>query len=190
MKILGIDPGSRVAGYCVIEKKGKKLIYLSSGTLRFEKEDNFIQRVSLIRTKIHEIFERNRPDHVALESLIYVKSPTALIKLAQARGVMLSVITQYVSSNVFEYSPNLVKSSTSGHGHATKEVLQKSIKLILGQDIAFSSFDESDAAAVAICHALHYTPLRTKIGEQLKKEKRPLYKSKKSLADSLGHKIR
>jgi crossover junction endodeoxyribonuclease RuvC len=154
MKILGIDPGSRSAGWALIETTGRKINFLSSGTLKYDKIDNFIDRLGVIYNSIDELMNEHQPDEVSIESLIYVKSVTSLAKLAQARGAMLSAIVQTHTEKVFEYAPNLIKSSVSGYGHADKMAMEKTLKMIFG-DIQFKSNDESDALAIALCHTLN-----------------------------------
>lgn len=154
MIILGIDPGSRKTGYAIIEKKGRQLKLLSSGVLRYDKEKEFLQRLGTIYQTIEEICQKYTPEEIAFESLIYVKSVTSLAKLAQARGAMVAACMGYGQARLFEYSPNLVKSSVSGHGHAKKEGVEKALGLIYGK-VDFLTHDESDALAVATCHALN-----------------------------------
>lgn len=153
MKILGIDPGSRKAGWALIERDGRKITYLSSGTLRYDKIDNFVDRLGVIYNSINELMSEHSPDEVGIESLIYVKSVTSLAKLAQARGAMIAAIVQTHTGKVFEYSPNSIKSTVSGYGHADKEAIEKTLKMIFGK-IEFKTNDESDALAIALCHAL------------------------------------
>ena len=154
MIILGIDPGSRKTGYGVIEVKGKKLRYLDSGTLRYDKEKDFLSRLGVIHSSCIELVEKYQPDQISFESLIYVKSVTSLAKLAQARGSMIAAFMHTHLGRVFEYSPNLIKSTVSGHGHANKESIEKSMKMIFGQNLEFKTNDESDALAIALTHAL------------------------------------
>ncbi|OUR92834.1 crossover junction endodeoxyribonuclease RuvC [Halobacteriovorax marinus] len=153
MKILGIDPGSRKAGWALIEKDGRKITYLSSGSLRYDKIDNFVDRLGVIYNSIQELMTEYSPAVVAIESLIYVKSVTSLAKLAQARGAMIAAIVQTHSGKVYEYSPNSIKSTVTGYGHADKLAIEKTLKMIFGQ-IEFKTNDESDALAIALCHAL------------------------------------
>jgi crossover junction endodeoxyribonuclease RuvC len=150
MIILGIDPGSRVSGYGLIEVNGRKFRYLDSGILKFDHIDSFIDRLRVIYEETEILIDKYQPDEVALESLIYVKSVTALAKLAQARGAMVAALK---TTKSFEYSPNLVKSTVSGHGHASKEAIEKVLKMTLG-DIKIRRHDESDALAIALCHVL------------------------------------
>ena len=132
MIVLAIDPGSVTAGYALLQKEGRKINYLESGILKFNGKDEFLHRVKDIYEQTFALIEKHQPDEVALESLIFVKSPTALIKLAQSRGAMLAAISQKYHEKIFEYSPNFVKQSVTGHGHADKEGIQKFIQQLLG----------------------------------------------------------
>ena len=157
LRILGVDPGSLKAGYAVIEVNGRSLNYLHSGVFIYPAKAPFLERVNFIYNSFAALVQQWQPDEVALESLIYVKSPTSLIKLAQARGIMLAALRE-MEGKIFEYSPNLVKSSVTGHGLADKVGVQKSLNMILGWRSGkktFQTFDESDALAVAVCHSLH-----------------------------------
>ena len=164
MIILGIDPGSRKAGYALIECEGRKFKYIDSGTLMLEKEGEFFARLKKAYEESLELVSKYHPDEIALESLIYVKSPTALIKLAQTRGAMLSAFLQTHQNKIYEYPPNSVKMSVSGHGHADKESMQKTLQMIFGKNTEFKTFDESDALAIAVCHGLNRgTKMKTKV---------------------------
>jgi crossover junction endodeoxyribonuclease RuvC len=183
MRILGIDPGSRKTGYAIIELKSKKIEYCESGVLKFDGNISFLERLNQINFQLKELLEQKSVDEVALESLIYVKSPTALIKLAQVRGLILSHILNKHQNRIFEYSPNLIKSSTVGHGHADKESVQKFLHMVFGV-IEFQTDDESDALAIALCHALNRD-------NQVRKLNNGRLKSRGSrgLAKDLSHKL-
>ena len=157
VRILGVDPGSLKAGYALIEVAGRQLTYLHSGVFIYPAQAPFLARVNFIYDSFLALKQEWQPTEVALESLVYVKSPTSLFKLAQARGIMLAALRE-MQGRIFEYSPNLVKSSVTGHGLADKASVQKSLNMILGWrngKKTFQTFDESDALAVAVCHSLH-----------------------------------
>lgn len=154
MIILGIDPGSRKAGYALIEVQGKRMTYLTSGALKYDHVDEFIDRLGLIYQSCEEILKKYNPDEVSVEALIYVKSVEALSKLAQARGAMIAAFSRTHQGKVFEYAPTLVKASVTGHGHASKEAVDKALGLMFGK-MNFKTADESDALAIAVCHALN-----------------------------------
>ncbi len=185
MIVLAIDPGSVTAGYALLQQEGRKIKYLESGILKFNAKDEFLHRVADIYRQTFQLLERHTPDEVALESLIFVKSPTALMKLAQSRGIMLAALTQKYDQKIFEYSPNLVKSSVTGHGHADKEGIQKVLQQYLGLT-DFKSHDESDAIAIALCHLLN----RGQNVINIPKKKSLGKKMGNGLANSLAHKIK
>lgn len=154
MRILGIDPGSRKTGYGILEYRHSSIRYIDSGILKFHHIKEFNERLYVIFHEIEKVIAKFSPDEVAIESLIFAKSPLALIKLAQARGAMMAAILKTHSQKVFEYSPNIVKATTTGHGHAEKTSIQRFLFVRLGLD-KFKSHDESDALAVAYCHYLN-----------------------------------
>jgi crossover junction endodeoxyribonuclease RuvC len=154
MIILGIDPGSRTAGYGVVEIQGKKTTYISSGIMKYDCSLDFVDRLGDVYKTCVDLVEKFHPDEIAIESLIYVKSVDALSKLAQARGAMIAAFMKTHQKKVFEYSPNLIKSSLTGHGHATKDGVEKILNLMFGAN-KFKTADESDALAIAVCHSLN-----------------------------------
>lgn len=181
MIVLAIDPGSVTAGYALLKKEGRKITHLASGILKFDGKAEFLHRIKDIFEKTEKLLGEFSPDEIALESLIYVKSPDALSKLAQSRGVMLAALSRNYHEKIFEYSPNLVKSTVTGHGHADKEGIQKVLRQYLGLT-EFKTHDESDACAIALCHLLNRDVLR------LPTEKKK--SSGKGLAASLAHRIK
>lgn len=185
MIVLAIDPGSVTAGYALLQKEGRKIQYIDSGIMKFRSQDDFLHRVKDIYDQTLALLEKYSPDEIALESLIFVKSPTSLMKLAQARGAMLAALTQKFQGKIFEYAPNLVKSSVSGHGHADKEGIQKVLRQYLNVD-QFKTHDESDAMAIAFCHLLHEGTIKIPKTSSRKQSK----KGGNSLAGALAHKIK
>jgi crossover junction endodeoxyribonuclease RuvC len=154
MIILGIDPGSRTAGYALIDVQGKKISYLTSGIMKYDSSGEFLDRLGIIYQSCIELTDKYRPDEIAIESLIYVKSVEALSKLAQARGAMVAAFMRTHQNKVSEYAPNLVKASVTGHGHASKESVEKFLHLMFGAN-SYKTADESDALAIAVCHAFN-----------------------------------
>jgi crossover junction endodeoxyribonuclease RuvC len=152
--VLGIDPGSRKAGYALIEIEGKKITYLASGILKYEHVDEFLDRLGMIYESCVMLVEKFQPDEVSIESLIYVKSVDALSKLAQARGAMIAAFSPTHKGKIFEYAPNAIKSSVTGYGHSDKEAIDKAMVMMFGK-LSFKTSDESDALAIAVCHAFN-----------------------------------
>lgn len=181
MIVLGIDPGSIVMGWALIEFKGNKSKYIDSGILKFDAKLDFLDRLTQIKVKFQLLIDRLEFDEIAFESLIFVKNPTSLIKLSQARGVFLACLVEKFQYKIFEYSPNLVKSAAVGHGHADKEGVKKVLDLVFGK-IKYATHDESDALAIALCHTLNRN-IKTN------KAPKPRTVKGKGLAASLAHKI-
>ncbi len=154
MIILGIDPGSRVTGFGLIQIEGRKVKYLHSGAIKFAEGEDFFKRLKTIFDQGLSLAQSCNPDVLALESLIYVKNVSSLSKLAQARGAILSGILHHKEIPVFEYAPNLIKSAVTGFGHSPKESVGKALQLFFGKR-DFKTTDESDALAIALCHFLH-----------------------------------
>ena len=153
MIILGIDPGSRKAGFGLVELKGRDINYLDSFTLKFDTKLLFFDRLKEIYESCCDVFTKYKPDEVAFESLVYVKNVSSLVKLSQARGVMLSALFEQGKGSVFEYSPNFIKASLTSYGLSSKASVEKSLNLIFG-DIEFDTDDSSDALAIAFCHSI------------------------------------
>ena len=143
-----------MAGHGLIEIQGNKLTYLSSGTLHYKNSSNFLNKLGDIYQSCQKLTQQTKPDQIAIEALIYVKNVNSLAKLAQARGAMLASFAQTHKNKVFEYSPNLIKSTVTGYGHADKDAVTKTLKMILGISLSFERHDESDALATAVCHSL------------------------------------
>lgn len=155
MKILGIDPGSRLLGYGLVSKTGSKITAHAHGTLRFNTKVEANERLIEIYRGVRELVEKFKPNHVAIEKVFMAKNAVSALKLGQARGVaILAVIEQNIQ--IFEYSPNAVKQSVVGFGHADKDQVQTMISRLVGIK-EFSTVDASDALAIAICHLHTYS---------------------------------
>ena len=154
MIVLGIDPGSINTGWALIESLGNKVNYIGSGVLEFNKKIDFLERLTDIKRQADSLASTVKTDEIAFESLIYVKSPTSLIKLAQTRGIILSSFVSQYHQKIYEYSPNVIKATTTGYGHSDKESIQKFIDMLLGKR-EYQTHDESDAIAIALCHILN-----------------------------------
>ncbi|MCO4755224.1 MAG: crossover junction endodeoxyribonuclease RuvC [Bacteriovoracaceae bacterium] len=181
MLVLGIDPGSVTTGWALLKSQGKKTWIVASGVLEFNSKTEFLERLTQVRLASKRLIEELSPDVVAFESLIYVKSPQALIKLAQTRGVILAACVEKYQGKIFEYSPNLIKSVAVGHGHADKESVRKFLDMTLGKR-DYKTHDESDAVAIAFCHIMNsgLSPAKSVPGRK---------RSSGGLAGALSHKI-
>ncbi len=150
MKTLGVDPGSVVTGYGVVEGSGQKLLHLASGYLKVGKEPSFPERLGAIYHGLTKIITEYRPEVMAIESLFFSKNVKSAILLGHARGVAILAGVN-AGLDVYEYSPLEIKQSVVGYGRADKRQVQEMIRMLL----SLSEIPESnmaDALAVAICH--------------------------------------
>lgn len=155
-RVLGIDPGSRLTGYGVVEEKEKKLISVAFGVIQTQTSETrasgeFSVRLKEIYRGISEKVEMYQPDSVAVENIFFAKNARSLIKLGEARGAAIAAAAN-CGLPVFEYSPAEIKRAVVGYGRSEKEQIQKMVFLLLGLKGERQAFDASDALAVAICH--------------------------------------
>jgi crossover junction endodeoxyribonuclease RuvC len=153
MKLIGIDPGLRNMGWGVIETDGNRLIYAGDGVVKSDPNLSLAERLVQLHDGLLLVIERFQPKEAAVEETFVNVNPASTLKLGQARGIALLVPSKF-GLRVAEYSPNLIKKSLVGSGHASKEQVQMMINTLLpGCD--FESADSADALAIAICHAHH-----------------------------------
>lgn len=150
MRILGIDPGSRVTGYGVVEQAGSRIIRVDHGEIRIKKGEPFTRCLSRIYDELTEVIGRTKPDAVAIEDIFYGKNVKSLIKQGHVRGVALLAASRS-GLPVHEYSPLEVKKAVVGYGRAEKQQVQVMVQAILRLGEILPE-DASDALAVAICH--------------------------------------
>ena len=151
MRTLGIDPGSRVTGYGVVEQAGGRIVRVDHGEIRIRNGEPFTRCLSRIFDELAEVIQRTRPDAIALEDIFYGKNVKSLIKQGQARGVAI-LAGAHSGLPVFEYSPLEIKLAVVGYGRAEKMQVQQMVKVIL-KLTDLPGTDAADALAVAICHA-------------------------------------
>lgn len=151
MRILGIDPGSRITGYGVIIKEGNRLIHVDNGAIFTDATKDFPLRLQRIYRGLSEIIEQYRPNEIALENIFFAKNVQSALKLGQARGAAI-VAGVNAGLPVFEYSALQVKQAVVGHGKSAKVQVQQMLKVLLNLP-EVAQEDASDALAVAICHA-------------------------------------
>jgi crossover junction endodeoxyribonuclease RuvC len=160
MKILGIDPGSRITGYGVIAKEGNRLVHIDNGAIITDAHKDFPTRLQRIYRDLTEVIERYRPDAMAVENIFFATNVQSALKLGQARGAAI-VAGVNAGLPVFEYTALQVKQAVVGHGRAAKEQVQKMIKALLNLP-EVAQEDASDALAVAVCH-IHSVDMNVKI---------------------------
>ena len=150
MLVLGVDPGSHVTGYGLVEKKSNSLTCIHSGHISLSAQIPFYQRIHHIFQTMVEVMEQYRPQEMAIEDVFYAKNIKSSLKLGHARGAVLIAAVQ-CGIPIFEYSPLEIKKSVVGYGRAAKEQVRSMVRLILKLN-TLPSLDTSDALAAAICH--------------------------------------
>ncbi len=154
MRIIGIDPGSIICGYGVVEQRGTTLQLVEYGVVEAQRKSAALpERLELIYDRLQAVVQRTRPDAAAMESLFYARNVQSLLKLSHARGVAMLVLAQH-NLPIAEYAARLVKRSISGKGNASKEQVSFMVKSMLGIAETPEFFDATDALAIAITHAL------------------------------------
>ena len=150
IRILGIDPGSRVTGYGIIESNGNQSQHIASGCIRLSDAD-FPNRLGQIFNGVCEVIEQYRPEVMAIEEVFVAKNASSALKLGQARGAAICAgITKGL--DVSEYTPRMVKQSVVGNGGADKEQVEQMVRLILKLEERLAA-DQADALAIALSHA-------------------------------------
>ncbi|HHM05342.1 MAG TPA: crossover junction endodeoxyribonuclease RuvC [Gammaproteobacteria bacterium] len=149
VRILGIDPGSRVTGYGFIEQRGGRVAHLLSGCIRAEGDD-LPQRLGSIFTALDELVAAYQPHQVAVERVFVQRNVDSALKLGQARGAAICAVVRH-GLPVHEYTPAEIKKALVGRGAAAKEQVQHMVKTLLGHPRPLSA-DAADALACALCH--------------------------------------
>ena len=155
--ILGIDPGSNITGYGIIDIRDNHATHVTHGNIHLGDAELPIKLCSVFE-KITSIIDDFKPEEVAVEKVFMHRNADSALKLGQARG---AVITACALQNipVFEYTPNQIKQSTVGKGHAAKQQVQHMVKVLLCLNEIPES-DAADALATALCHAYSRTGLQ------------------------------
>lgn len=152
LRILGIDPGSRLTGFGVIDVSRGRVSYVSSGVIRIPATP-FPQRLGVISRGISEVIETYRPAVVAVEEVFLAKNPSSALKLGQARGAAITAAV-LAELPVQEYATRLVKQAIAGTGAADKSQIQYMVSKLLKLS-SEPSEDAADALAIAMCHYYH-----------------------------------
>lgn len=164
MRILGVDPGSRLTGFGCIDVIGRQIRHVTHGTLHLSKTSGKVvisleDRLLSLYEGLTKVILEYKPTVMAVESVFFAKNAVSALKLGQARGAIL-LTGKIHSLEIAEYSPTQVKQSVAGFGQADKEQVAKMIQLLIGPQ-KFTTSDASDGLALAICHAQRLQSLPT-----------------------------
>lgn len=161
VRILGIDPGSRAAGYGVIESLGQRVRVIDHGVIRVPGELPFPRRLSLLHRELAAVVDRHQPHEAAIEEVFSAHNVRSALVLGQARGVLMLAAAD--RCEVFEYSARAVKKAVVGYGQADKAQVAQMIKMLLGL-AKRPPKDAADALAIALCH-VHSRGIRRRVDE-------------------------
>jgi len=158
MIVLGIDPGTATTGYGLIKINGSKQMELIRyGLVETKKIESAASRLEVIHNELSKILSLHKPNIIAIEKLFFANNAKTAIRVGQAQGVMLLSAANH-KIPVYEYSPMTIKKVVTGDGHASKLIVQKYVRKMLGSRVrkkkgGKTHFDNAaDALAVAICH--------------------------------------
>jgi crossover junction endodeoxyribonuclease RuvC len=188
-RILGVDPGSRLTGFGIVDVIGNEIRHVTHGTLKIASTTGkatipLEERLLLIYRGLVDVIETHHPDTLSIEKVFFAKNAVAALKLGQARGA--AILTAKIHGlNVVEYAPTEVKSAIVGHGRADKDQVARVLEMMLGKQ-DFITSDASDGLALAVCHArIHgsHSALGTAHQNTLTQSRS---KKRMSLAESLG----
>jgi len=152
VRILGLDPGTAILGWGIIEKENQKIVPKKFGCIRTKANEELSKRLFHIYKSLCDIIEKEKPTCVAIEELFFFKNQKTVMSVAQARGVAI-VCAMKKGLPVFEYTPLQVKQAISGYGRADKSQMQEMVRITCGLKECPKPDDAADALAIAICCA-------------------------------------
>jgi crossover junction endodeoxyribonuclease RuvC len=149
--ILGLDPGTSVMGYGIIEVKKPQVTLLQFGVIHLSKLESHELRLKKIFERVTGLIDEYHPDEVALESPFFGKNVQSMLKLGRAQGVAMAAALSRETA-IIEYAPRKIKQSVTGNGNASKEQVARMLMTLLGIKELPKLLDATDALAVAMCH--------------------------------------
>ena len=152
MKILGIDPGMAIVGYGLIETTGDKPTLITSGSIQTDSKEPDSKRLLEIYNDLSTVIEELKPDCASVEELFFFKNQKTIIPVAEARGVIITVLEKY-GIPTYSYTPMVVKQVLTGYGRAEKKEVEQMVKISLECEELPKLDDTVDAIAIAICHS-------------------------------------
>lgn len=178
--ILGVDPGTIVLGYGLLQVEGNRLTLLSMGILKLPAGLDHYAKLERIQNCLKDLITEYSPTQLAIEAPFFGKNVQSMLKLGRAQGVAIATAMQ-AGLTVHEYSPKKIKQSITGNGNADKEQLMKMLQHLLGFKETPKYLDASDAMAVALCHHYQNISLLTSGKEKVKDWKAYLAKNPEKL---------
>lgn len=154
MLILGIDPGTAILGFGLIESKNGKSKMVDAGVIRTPAKQALELRLETIYDNLTEIIQETKPDEAAVEDLFFAQNVTTAMSVSHARGVILLALIKNGIDHA-SYTPLQIKQAMTGYGRAEKSQIQQMVKTMLGLKEIPKPDDCADALAVALCHGMN-----------------------------------
>lgn len=152
IRILGIDPGTGMMGWGIIQKQGVEIVPIKYGCIQTLPNSERSERLLHIFNSLSDIIRENQPDEVSIEELFFFKNQKTIISVAEARGVAI-VVAKISHLPVYEYTPLQIKQALTGYGRADKNQIQEMVRTVCKLKECPKPDDAADALAIAICHA-------------------------------------
>jgi len=158
MRIIGIDPGMAIVGYCVMDSFPEKAVnqntIINCGSIQTDKSLSNCARLLEIHNDLLIILKTYKPDIAAVEQLFYFKNAKTIMPVSEARGVILMTL-EMLNISVCEYTPLVVKQMITGYGRSEKKEVKEMVNIILGGEQKLPKLDDAvDAIAIALCHTM------------------------------------
>ncbi len=166
-RLIGLDPGLRKTGWGIIDVEGSRLVHIANGIVVSDDRTSLAERLVQLFDGLQQVIADWQPHSAAVEETFVNKNPMSTLKLGQARGIAL-LVPSMAGISVAEYSPNHIKKTVVGSGHAGKGQVAAMLKILLPKAV-INGEDAGDALAVAICHA-HSGGLHGTLHQTLKKD--------------------
>lgn len=153
MRILGIDPGTGITGFGVIDAEGQNYKLVGAGVIRTPANSPLPERLETIFQELQSLIKEYKPDAMSVEKLFFAKNVTTAISVSHARGAVL-LLGQQAGLEIAEYTPLQIKQALTGYGRADKQQMQEMVRVIMKLKDLPKPDDCADALAAAICHAM------------------------------------
>ncbi|MFC1766963.1 crossover junction endodeoxyribonuclease RuvC [Candidatus Margulisiibacteriota bacterium] len=163
MKTLGIDPGTAITGYGILDDRNGTVKVIDYGCVKTSSKESPSKRLSKIYADVKKLISKHKPKYVAIEKLFFNSNVKTAMAVGQARGVMILAASE-AGLSISEYTPLEVKMALTGYGRADKTQMQKMVKTLLRLDEIPRPDDAADALAIALCH-VNSKSFKQKVGE-------------------------
>lgn len=182
MRVIGVDPGTAIVGYGIIDYENNKYSVVDYGVILTDKELKVEDRLEIIYNELYEIIEKYKPTKISIEDLFYFKNNKTVITVAQARGIII-LAAKKNNLEISSYTPLQVKIGITGYGKADKKQVQMMVQKILNLKEIPKPDDAADALAVAVTHINSLNSILNKFSvKKISKEKISIAEKKNKIS--------